>query len=243
MKKITFMLLTVVLAHAGTLHAAEPDYAAYGALLKKYVKADGVDYAAWHENKADVNALDTHLDRMAEVDVKSLSREAQMAFYINLYNAAMLQAVFDDYPIKTVTTILPDFGIFKKEFIRLGGKRLSLDGVEKGILLKQWDDGRIHFAVNCASISCPPLRNEPFTAAKLDAQLDEQSRAFAASRHAANLDKQNKTVRVSALFNWYADDFTGKNAVEYLNRYRNNKLPSGWKIAYQEYDWGLNASN
>ncbi len=215
-------------------------YDEYGRLLEAYVHDAKVDYRAWSVNEEDKAALDDHLARMAQVDVASLSDAEQQAFYINLYNAAMLQAVLDHYPTKSVTDIRPAFGIFREEFIELGGRKVSLDHIEKGVLLKRWDEPRHHMAVNCASASCPPLRSEPYTGAELDQQLTEQARRFADSFHAAQIDRGKRTVYVSSLFDWYADDFPGKTPVYWLNRYRTKRLPEEYDVKFIEYDWSLN---
>ena len=156
---------------------------------------------------------------------------------------AMLQAVLDHYPIKSVKSIgLLPFSIFKKDFIQLGEERVSLDDVEKGILLKEYFDPRIHFAVNCASESCPPLRAEPFNEEHLNEQLDEQTRLFAASDRAARVDAKTGAIVYSELFKWYADDFDVKSPAEFLNRYRESKLPESVYVIWIDYDWSLNAA-
>lgn len=222
---------------------AEVDYSGYGRLLDRYVAEDGVRYQAWADNPEDLAALEDFLASAASVDVDGLSREAQKAFYINLYNAAMLRAVFEHWPVDSVKDIGGrPFGIFKKDFIQQGDRQLSLDDVEKGILLKDYFDPRIHFAVNCASESCPPLRAEPFVGERLEAQLEEQTRLFAASRRAARVDQAKKNVAYSSLFDWYADDFPGSDPAEYLNRYRAEPLPTDFEIGWIPYDWSLNAA-
>lgn len=219
------------------------DYSEYGRLLETYVARTGVRYAAWFENEADLQALKDFLDYAASVDVSEHSKEVQAAFYINLYNAGMLQAVFDYYPLDSVKDIgLLPFSVFKKDFIRQGNRTLSLDDVEKGILLEEYFDPRIHFAVNCASESCPPLLDEPYVGKRLDAQLEAQTRAFAKSARAARVLLGKETVAYSEIFKWYADDFGVENPAEYLNRYREMPLPTDFKTDWIDYDWSLNSA-
>jgi hypothetical protein len=219
------------------------DYAQYARLLERHVADDGVRYAAWADNSGDLAALEDFLTTAASVNVAELSRKEQKAFYINLYNAAMLRAVFEHWPVDSVKDIGGrPFGIFKKDFIQQGNRQLSLDDVEKGILLKDFFDPRIHFAVNCASESCPPLRAEPFVGEQLEAQLEEQTRLFAASSRAARVDQAKKSVAYSSLFDWYAGDFPGSDPAEYLNRYRAEPLPTDFEIGWIPYDWSLNAA-
>ncbi|MFW6218054.1 MAG: DUF547 domain-containing protein [Verrucomicrobiota bacterium] len=219
------------------------DYSTYERLLERYVRDEGVRYEAWAGNEEDLAALDRFLKQAAVVDVPALGEAGQKAFYINLYNAAMLQAVFEHWPLDSVEEIgLLPFSIFKKKFIRQGGRRLSLDEVEKEILLKEYSDPRIHFAVNCASESCPPLRTEPYVGARLDAQLDEQARRFARSEHAARIDTAEERVAFSELFKWYADDFPGDHPAEYLNAWRDEKIPLDYATDWIPYDWSINAA-
>lgn len=224
---------------ATTFATAEPSYDRYAALLERYAMVDGVDYDAWAGHSADVSELAVVLAEWAVVEVSALTSAAQQAFYLNLYNAAMLQAVLAHYPIRSVTDLAPDFGVFKERFIQQGGRQLSLDEVEKGILLEQWDEPRHHFAVNCASTSCPPLRAEPYQAHRLEAQLEEQTRDFLNSAEGVVLDLQRRELRVSKLFEWYADDFP-QPLSEYLAPYLRAAVPRGWAIGYLEYDWSLN---
>jgi hypothetical protein len=223
---------------------AAPDYSDYARLLKTYVAGDGVRYAEWAQQPGDVARLKTFVTQLGEVEIDALSKEGQKALYINLYNAAMLQAVLDHYPIQSVKEIgLLPFSIFKKKFIPLGDERVSLDGVEKGILLKTYFDPRIHFAVNCASESCPPLRADPYCGDRLEVQLDEQTRLFAQSDRAARVHAAKRSVAYSELFKWYADDFFVENPAQFLNRYRESALPIEYSVGWIDYDWSLNAAS
>ena len=218
-----------------------PDYSDYSRLLATYVINDKVDYAIWVDHADDVAALKAFLEQLGQIDIDSLSKPDQTAYYINLYNAAMLHIVLEKYPIKSVKKIgmLP-FSIFKKDFVQLNDRRVSLDEIEKGILLKDYFDPRIHFAVNCASESCPPLRAEPFAGARLDEQLEAQAKLFANSDRAARVDTDQKSIAYSELFKWYADDFGGKNPAKYLNAYRTVPLPTNYSVDWISYDWSLN---
>ena len=193
-----------------------------------------------YSNAADLQALDDYLKIAAGADLSKFTAAEEKAFYINLYNAGMLQAVFKNYPIVSVKEIGEPFSIFKKKFIQQGNRQLSLDDIEKGILLKKHFDPRIHFAVNCASESCPALRAKPFRAERLEAQLDEQTRLFANSSRAARIDQKGKRIQYSELFQWYAKDFNVKTPFDYLNRYRSKALPSGYTVDWIKYDWSLN---
>ncbi|MGK0456202.1 MAG: hypothetical protein ACJAUA_000496 [Zhongshania aliphaticivorans] len=238
----TNALLGVLLLCGLSLKAeGTPDYSDYERLLKTYVEDDGVDYAAWVGKEADVAALQEFVEVLSQADIDALSAADQKAFYINLYNASMLRIVLENYPIKSVKTIgLLPFSVFKKDLIKLADSKVSLDDIEKGILLKQYFDPRIHFALNCASESCPPLIAEPFFGDQLDKQLDEQTHLFAASDRAAQIDEENQRIAYSELFKWYADDFDGETPTEYLNQYRDEALPTNYTADWISYDWSLN---
>jgi len=223
--------------------ALAADDASYAALLARYTGPDGFDYQAWHAAPADHAALTEVVAAYGRIDSKALAPNDRKAFLINLYNAAMLQAALDNYPLKSVTDIgLVPFSIFKRQWIALDGDRVSLDDIEKGILLREYPDARVHFAVNCASASCPPLRSEPYIGARLETQLEEQTRLFAASDHAATVDSGKKRIEFSKLFKWYREDFDVSNPAIYLNGYRDEPLPTSYKVAWQPYDWSLNQS-
>lgn len=236
-------ILSCTLFVSATLRGADllPDYSEYDRLLKTYVVDEQVNYKAWAENKEDVAALETFVEKLSNTDVELLSEANQAAFYINMYNAVMLQAVLDSYPVDSVKSIgISPFSIFKKDLVQIKNRKVSLDYIEKEILLKNHFDSRIHFAVNCASEGCPPLRAEPFIGDLLDQQLEEQARLFARSNRAARVNKSKKSIAYSELFKWYASDFDKDNPAKYLNPYRSVPLPVDYTVAWIPYDWSLN---
>lgn len=246
MKCIIFAIsvsLSVLSLAASNSGAASVNYTDYAALLSEYVNESGIAYAEWFDDKEDLAKLESVLADFSSVEVSALNRSEQKAFYINLYNAGMIQAVFEAYPIDSVKDIgLIPFSVFKKDFIEQGTRLLSLDGIEKEILLKEYPDPRIHFAVNCASESCPPLRVEPFVGDRLEAQLDDQTRGFANSERALQIDPESGKHAYSSLFDWYAKDFGVKHPGEYLNRYREVALNLQSDFKWIPYDWSLNTA-
>ena len=158
-----------------------------------------------------------------------------MAYWINAYNAFTIKLILDHYPVKSIKDI--DGGNpWEVRWIKLGDKTYSLNQIENDILRPRYKDARIHFAVNCAARSCPPLYNRAFTAEILNASLDRLTRQF------INNDRYNAirpaAAEVSQLFNWYGSDFGDLAA--YLNKYAETDLQPGAKITFKEYDWGLN---
>jgi hypothetical protein len=150
----------------------------------------------------------------------------------------MLRIVLENYPIKSVRDIAPLFGVFTQPRIMLGGKKVSLNYLEKSILIPEFKDPRVHFAINCASASCPPLLDAPYSAAKLNAQLDAQSKAFA---NGSGVRVSGNKAQLSKIFDWYSADFKASGeATGFLNKYRSEPIAAGTKLSYFEYDWSLN---
>ena len=241
MKYINLPTLATLLTSLTLTNVYAQDYSDYNTLLEKYAHPTGVDYKSWDKNGKDHKALEKILKEWSKIDASKLPHNDKAAFRINLYNAAMIDVALDNYPLTSVTKLgKKDFAIFDTKLISTPAGKISLNTLEKKILLKEFPDARIHFAVNCASVSCPPLRNEAFIGSKLQEQLTEQSVKFANSSHAVQTSRS--TAKYSELFNWYASDFKTKNPATYLNKYRSSKIKTSLKVDWISYDWNLNQS-
>lgn len=245
--------------------AAGFDHAAWTALLKKAVvlesngNASAVRYAAL---KADRPALQAYLKQLSAIEPAAFDawpKTERMAFLINAYNAFTVELVLTRYPdLKSIKDLGSLFSSpWKKAFIPLFGKTLSLDDIEHGMLRKRgaYDDPRIHFAVNCASIGCPMLREEAYVAANLEAQLAEQATRFMSDDSRNRYAPDRKRLEVSMIFDWYGDDFRqgflGIDSTEaFFARYA-DRLASASEaraaitakqvpVSLLEYDWRLN---
>lgn len=223
-------------------------HATFTSVLEKHVKNEQVDYAALKKNPGDLNA---YLDTLAAVPKQTFNfwnRDQQMAFLINLYNAATLKLVIDHDPVKSIKDIGGILkGPWKQKVVRLFGRYVTLDHVEHGLLRPNYGEPRIHFAVNCASIGCPALRPEAFQASKLDTQLDEQARGFLRDTSKNHLDADKGVLHLSPIFDWFEDDFTGKSGsvakfvAPYFPKSQQATIAKGGlKIRHTDYDWGLN---
>jgi hypothetical protein len=232
------------------------DHSAFDALLKKHVKEDRVDYAAL---KGDRKALDGYVDRLAKLskdDYQKLSRDEQMAFWIDAYNAITLRSIVDAYPIDGSF-----FSRFPKNSIRqidkvwdkkhaVAGRDVSLNEIENEILRKEWKDPRVHASINCASKGCPPLRAEAFTGARLGEQLDGQVKRWVADPKRNQVDPKTKKVAVSKIFDWFGEDFGVKQDPRGVLKFLTTYGPSDWKpfldgfdpksVEFLDYDWSLN---
>ena len=215
----------------------------YSLLLKKYVTNKGVNYDGF---KKDEKLLDEYLAILNSTNVKSLSKKSLFAFYINAYNAFTIKLVLTKYPgINSIKEIGSFFSNpWNKKFILLQGKTISLDHIEHKILRPKFKDPRVHFAINCASKSCPPLRNEPYKGELLENQLDDQAREFINNKKNTFIKKD--TLFISKIFKWFEKDFSN-NPILFIRRYAfeelKEKLDSSGKnikIIYLNYDWTLN---
>ncbi len=210
------------------------DHAKWNILLQKNVSKNGiVDYKGFQK---DSKQLQSYLDVLAaNVPTKSWSKNAVLAYWINAYNAYTVKLILDNYPVKSIKDINDPWG---KKFFTLGDKKYSLEEVEHEILRKM-DEPRIHFAINCASFSCPNLLNEAYTEANLEKQLTTVAKSFINDK-TKNTITSNK-VEISKIFDWFSGDFKKKGTViDFLNQYSSIKINSKAKISYKEYNWTLN---
>jgi hypothetical protein len=224
---------------------AAVDHGAYDKLLKKHVSAKGlVDYKGF---KADETALNQYLALLSKnPPAASWSKSEQMAFWINAYNAYTIRLILDHYPVKSIKDIGSKIKIpfvttpWAIKFFSIGSEKMSLDNIEHGILRKKYDDPRIHFALVCASMSCPALRNEAYTAAKLDSQLDDQGRDFLNNPAKNNISRSK--AQLSKYFDWYKGDWNnnGQSVAKWVNKYSTTKIDDKTPISYLDYNWNLN---
>jgi len=210
-----------------------PSHKTFNQLLSSYVSTYGkVNYKGL---KADNAKLDKYLSLLESLSINDTwSRNDKLAFWINAYNAYTIKLILNNYPVKSITD-LEGGKPWDKKWIKLNGKTLSLNNIENDIIRPQFNESRIHFAVNCAAKSCPPLLNEAFDATKLDNQLEQQTKRFINNKGFNTLSKNKITI--SKIFEWYAADFG--NVAEYINRYAPEVSKSA-KIDYKEYNWALN---
>ena len=215
----------------------------YNRLLSKYVTKSGVKYAAWKGNAADVAALEQVTDGVAKDTVPG-SKNEKLAFYINAYNANILAEVLKLYPIESVTKVggLP-FSFFTSKRITIAGEKMSFNHLEKDVV-RPLGEPRVHFALNCASASCPPLRDKAYAGGKLDADLDAMTAPFVNTNpKGIQVSDGGKVANVSKIFDWYKEDFQkAGSTVGFINKYRKEPLDKDAKISFQEYDWSLNAA-
>jgi hypothetical protein len=210
------------------------DHKQWDSLLKKHVSTKGnVDYKGF---KKEPKQLQSYLDALAnKTPEKSWSKNAVLAYWINVYNAFTVKLIIDNYPVKSIKDINDPWG---KKFFSLGGKKYSLEQIEHEILRKM-DEPRIHFAINCASFSCPNLLNEAYTEAKIEKQLESVSKSFVndKTKNTISADK----IEISEIFNWFSGDFKTKGTlIDFLNQYSSTKINKKATVKFKTYNWNLN---
>lgn len=218
------------------------DHLIFNSLLNKYVTEEGkVNYKGFISDSLEFNKY-LNLLALNHPD-KTWSDDEIKAFWINAYNAYTIQLIIRNYPVKTIK----DLGgsIYKVntpwdlKFIHIGEETYDLNNIEHGILRADYEEPRIHFAVNCASVSCPRLRNEAYVSTKLDAQLDDQARKFI--NYDAKNDITPEMANVSKIFSWFGGDFKKNGTVkDFINQYSDVQIPEEVKLTFQEYNWNLN---
>lgn len=210
------------------------NHTTYGDLVAKYVSPEGnVNYDGF---KSNWSVLRTYIKALGEnMPTDQWTKEDKLAYWMNAYNAMTVDLILRNYPLESIKDIKAPWG---KRFWKLGDKYYNLNEIEHKILRKM-GDARIHFGINCASFSCPPLLNEAFTAQKVDTQLDVLARRF------INDSKRNtitaNSIEISEIFNWFAKDFkTNGSVIDFLNKYSDVQIASKAKRRYKDYNWSLN---
>jgi len=213
------------------------DYKPWDALLKKHVSNDGlVDYAGFNKDITELNIFLKNLS--LEQPSEKWTEEQLLSYYINSYNAYTIALILQHYPLKSIKEIDRPWG---KKFIPINGKTYSLNDIEHDILRKM-NDPRIHFAINCASISCPDLMPFAYTPEKLNMQLDQVSKSFI---NGPKNQLSKDEVKLSEIFKWYKEDFVDGNRqmlIDYISKYSNVSLDPKAKVSFLNYDWNLNES-
>lgn len=209
------------------------------ALLQKYVSANGVvNYTGFIKDKA---KLQDYIKSLTTINITAFSKNEQLAFWINAYNALTIDQILRNYPLKSIQDIAGGKVWDQNLPYQFNGKTVTLNTIEKKTLLgSDLFDARIHFAVNCAAVSCPTLINKAYTADNVQSLLTQNTKA-ALVNPAFNKITSAK-ASISTLFNWYKTDFEKEDGsvVNFINKYSSVKVNSNTKIDYLDYNWNLN---
>jgi len=250
---IAFLLTTVAcdrttpitwnntMAEAPAIAPAEL-HADWDQLLKAHVRDGLVDYKGFMKDKERLHAYCELLSKNAPSD--KASKNTKLAYFINVYNAQTVKLIVDNYPVESIRDLHPTLkipgvnSVWHITKFMVGNTEMSLNDVEHEVLRKM-DEPRIHFAINCASMSCPPLRNEAYTAEKIDAQLADQAKIFINSPRYNKVAKDR--VELSKIFSWFEGDFKKNGTlIQFLNKYSKVQIVESAKVDHLDYDWNLN---
>lgn len=250
MSKIILLLATVFIFSQCSLHikgdGAVMNHDAWTKLVKAHVDGEGlVDYKGFIKDSAQLNS---YLEKIsASAPSSKWSENDKIAYWLNAYNAFTVKFIVDNYPVKSIKDLGADNPIifvntaWDKKFFKIDGRSTSLNDIEQRILRQNFTEPRIHFALNCASMSCPKLRKEAYVGSKLDEQLTDQAKEFLNDSHRNKITPTNP--KVSSIFDFYTKDFTkwsGMELIPYINKYSSTKINAGTKLQYLDYDWSLN---
>lgn len=203
--------------------------------LAEHVKDGKVAYSTIHKDQTNLNEI---LEIANAITVEVADAKNFQAFWINAYNIGVIKGIIANYPTKSPLDIA---GFFDKTTYNLGGKIITLNDIEHKLLRGNFKDARFHFVLVCGAIGCPPLINEAYMPVKLEAQLETQT-TMALNGDFLKVDSKKKKVEASEILKWYKDDFTmnGTKEIDFINKYRTEKVPENSKISYFPYNWNLN---
>ncbi len=219
------------LTSQNTASQSDIDHSEWNTLLKKYVAENGhVNYKGFKKNAEKLNTYISYLENQKPTEEWSVNK--QLAYFINVYNANTIKLITDNYPLKSIKDISSPW---IKERFKIGDKSFSLAGLENGILRKM-NEPRIHFAINCASTSCPKLLNEAYTEANVMDLMEKATKGFINNPSKNKLSENS--AKISEILKWYKSDFTENGSIiDYINNYSAVKLNADKPIDYIGYDW------
>ncbi|MDT0556297.1 DUF547 domain-containing protein [Patiriisocius hiemis] len=237
MKK-TFLLLISIITFSVTNSSAQnlaQFFDEADAIFSKYVSNGKVDYASLFKNEAELASV---LDLAKNSKVSTSNAATYQAFWINAYNLSVIKGIIDNYPIKSP---LDKKGFFDKTTYNLGGTTITLNDIENKKLRAKFDDARFHFVLVCGAKGCPPLIAKAYRPETLNKQLEAQTKKALTNNEFVKIS--NGKVALSEIFKWYKEDFVkkGQNEVDFLNKFRNEKVSPDAKVTYYTYDWRLNS--
>ena len=237
---------------------ASPDHSLFSAVLGEHVQDGRVAYS----DLCGDQRFSDYLVQLNETDPATIQDpDERLAFWINAYNAFTLQVICDNYPLQSISELhtgglvlgtLIKRTVWDKDLFTVNGEKISLGAIEHQIIRREFDEPRIHFAIVCAANGCPPLRNEAYTAARLDEQLTDQARIFLSDPEKNAFDLKDRTASLSPIFSWFKGDFGGRpaNVLQAIAPFVDPNVAADikenakqWRIRYTKYDWRLNDRN
>ncbi|WP_397364647.1 DUF547 domain-containing protein [Olleya sp. R77988] len=236
MKKTLIILFVFCGLFSAKAQALNEFFTQTDTFLKTYVSEGKVDYKAVKKN---TESLDAILKLANDVTVDKTDANNYQAFWINAYNLSVIKGIIDNYPI---TSPLDKAGFFDKTTYSLAGQKVTLNTIENDLLRANFKDARFHFVLVCGALGCPPLIANVYLPATLEAQLEAQTKLALNGNYFIKVNDKKKKVEGSEIMKWYKEDFVqnGMTEIQFINKYRTNKIPENYKLTYFTYNWKLN---
>lgn len=247
---IFLLLLTTSLISCGSLNPTKENtspinHSVFDTLLKKYVDENGnVNYKGFEKERKTFERYLAQIEENPPND-EQWTKNQQLSYWLNAYNAFTIKLILDNYPIQSIKDIGSKIQVpflntpWDVKFIKIGEEKYDLNNIEHNILRKNFSEPRIHFAIVCASFSCPKLRKEAYLAGILEQQLTDQAKQFLRDPSKNQIRKEE--IKISKIFSWFKGDFTKERPfIDFLNLYSPVVIDSKAKISHMDYDWSLN---
>lgn len=244
-KILPILFLLIGFGIAGDVFSSGTDfdhqYKNYGLILNDHVKNGRVDYAKLITNSVGLDLVLVEFAGVSNDEFNSWDKKKQLAYLINLYNAATLDLIVNNYPLGSIKDIGKPWD---KKIVNLHDDTISLNHLEHEVIRKNYKEPRIHFALVCAAKGCPVLISDPYAGEKLESQLEGSTKVFLSESDKNKIDDATQVMVVSPIFDWFADDFSAKpgSVVAFIAPYysKNPEDLKSYQIKYTNYDWSLN---
>lgn len=235
MKKQFIIVLIALISVEGFSQDLNAFFSKADAFFKASVSNGKVAYSKIHANQDELKNI---LKIAGGVSVSKNDANNYQAFWINAYNLSVIKGIIDNYPTNSP---LDNAGFFDKTIYNLGGINITLNDIEHKLLRDQFNDARFHFVLVCGAVGCPPLISQAYLPNTLNAQLDTQTKT-ALNGSFLRVNVKKKRVQASQIMEWYKGDFTmnGESEIDFINKFRTEKLDSNFKLSYFPYDWKVN---
>ncbi len=249
------LILILIFSLTASITNAKKKHELFTAILQQYVHNGLVNYSALKTDKQ----LNEYVEMLNNINPDTIAdKNDRLAFWINAYNAFTLKVITDNYPVKSINELhtggrilghVLGTTVWHKEIFKVNGKSISLNNIEHDIIRKKFKEPRIHFALVCGALSCPPLRNEAYEGAELERQLDDQAKLFFNDSTKNKFNLKTRTAELSKIMDWYESDFgnSDEEILMFISPYLPEEIARDikenaekWEIDYLDYDWGLN---
>ena len=235
MKKLMIIILIAIISFEGYSQDVNAFFNKADAFFKANVSNGRVAYSKIHANQDELTSI---LKVAESISVSKNDTGVYQAFWINAYNLSVIKGIINNYPTNSP---LDNAGFFDKTTYSLAGKQITLNDIEHKLLRGQFKDARFHFVLVCGAVGCPPLISEAYLPKTLNTQLETQTK-IALNGSFLRVNTKKKRIQASQIMEWYKEDFTmnGKKEIDFINKYRTEKLEGKYKLSYFQYDWKVN---